>query len=456
MRAAPAFYGLEEPLPLHLSFLLGLQHVLAMFVGIVTPPLIIAGALKLPTEEAAFLISMSLLMSGVTTFLQVRRLGPLGSGLLSVQGTSFVFVPLAIQAGTAGGLALVFGMAVACAPWEMLISRSISLAQRLFPPVVTGAVVMLIGVGLIGVGMNDLAGGFGAPDFGAPRNLGLGLFVMVVIVMLNRFSSGFLRTVSIAVGLVAGYAVAAAAGLVDLSVVERARWFTAPQPLRYGLHFEAAYLLPWLLGYTVTSIECIGDLTASSVASREPVVGPVFFRRLQGGVLADGVGCFLAGLLNCLPTTTFAQNNGVIAMTGVASRRVGLAVAALLAGLGLFPKMAALISVMPHAVLGGATVIMFAMVAVAGLNIVVSERFGPREQFILSITLGLGIGVDMVPGVGTAAAAALANMPGSKALGEALQVVLHSGLALGAVVAILLNLLLPAEPTEPATDRAQH
>lgn len=439
MKTRP-FFGVDEPVGLVTILLGGTQHVLAMFVGIVTPPLLIARALGLDPAVEGFLVSMALLTSGVTTFIQVRRCGPLGSGLLSVQGTSFTFVSLAIQAGQAGGLPLIFGMTIAAAPVEMILSRFIHFARRLFPPVVTGSVVMLIGTGLIRVGVLNLAGGAGEPDFGSQDNIFLGLFVMATIIALNRFGKGLLGTVSIALGIAAGYILAATLGRVDFSPVTDAGGLTVPQPFKFGIDFAPRYLLPWVIGYLITTIESIGDLTASSGVSREPVEGPVFIRRLEGGILSDGLGSFLAGFFNAMPNTTFSQNNGVIGLTGVASRRIGYGVAGILVLLGFFPRVAALISVMPKPVLGGATTIMFAMVAVAGLKIIVSGGLSVRNQFILAVTLAAGLGIEVAPEafvriVGRAEA-------GGILLGS-LAALLRSGLAVGAITATALNLVLP-------------
>lgn len=436
-------YGLEHRLSPGTAFLLGLQHVLAMFIGIVTPPLLVGSALRLPVGELAFLVSMSLFTSGFNTFIQVHRFGPFGSGLLSVQGTSFVFVALAIETGKFGGLPLIFGLAMAGAVVPMLVSRFIGIARRIFPPVVTGSVVMLIGVSLIKVGFGELAGGFGTPDFGSISNLLLGLFVMVTIVMLHAYGRGFVATVSIALGLCAGYALAALLGRVDVAEVGRAAWFTLPQPFRYPLRFDALWYIPWIVAYVITSIECIGDLTATSAVSGEPVSGPLFIERIKGGVLADGLGCAITSVFGALPKTTFAQNNGVIAMTGVASRGVGVAVAVMLLLLGMFPKLAAVVSIMPSPVLGGATVIMFAMVAVAGLDIIQSDGFTPRKHFILAITLALGLGITMVPdAVSRVHAIDMANRVG-RILVQALGILLESGLAVGTLTAVVLNLILP-------------
>ncbi|MBI3926951.1 MAG: purine permease [Armatimonadetes bacterium] len=439
------FYGLEEPIPVSTAMMLGLQHVLAMFVGIVTPPLLVSSALELSLEDTAYLVSMSLFTSGITTYVQVHRFGPVGSGMLTVTGPSFVFVPLAIQTGAAGGLPLIFGSSLLGSVIPILVSRWLTLARRLFPPLVTGTVVMLIGFSLVQVGFAEMAGGFGAPDFGSAANLSLGLLVALTIVILQRVAGGYVRTISIAVGLAVGYFAALAAGLVDLGPVGEAGWFHAPRPLHYGMTFNALYLVPWLVGYMAVALECIGDLTATSQVSREPVEGPIFLARLKGGLLSDGLGCAFTSLFNAMPKTTFAQNNGIIALTGVASRRAGVAAAALLVLLGLFPKLSALVSVVPRPVIGGATVLMFAMVAVAGLNIVISDGFTARNQFILAVALAFGMGVEMVP----QAVAHLVPESADGWLPVSLRILLESGLAIGALTAMVLNLVLDEEPQQP-------
>ncbi len=436
-------YRLDEKIGLPTALATGLQHVLAMFVGIITPPLIICGVLDFDGAATTYILSMALFTSGVTTFVQVRKIGPIGSGMLSVQGTSFNFIPLAIEAGKAGGFPLILGMAIAASPLQIALGRFMHLIRKLFPPVVTGSVVMMIGLSLIQIGMTDLAGGFGAKDFGSPANLALGFFVMGAILVLYGFGSGVVRTLSIALGLIAGYLLAAAMGRIDFSVVRDSTLFSLPQPLKYGIDFQFAYLVPWLIGYFVTAIESIGDLTATASVSEEPVVGPVYVQRLKGGILANGLGSLFSAIFNALPNSTFSQNNGVIRMTGVASRRAGYVVALFLIILGLFPPLAALITVMPKPVLGGATIVMFGVVAVAGLRLVASDEFTTRNEFILAITLAMGLGTTMVPG-------ALSNIDqiggDSVILGHlfsSLKIIAQSGLAMAGLTATFLNLVLP-------------
>ena len=448
----PRLLKLDQKIGPAIAVATGVQHVLAMFVGIITPPLIICSSLGFAPGETTFVLSMALFTSGVTTFIQVRRFGRVGSGLLSVQGTSFNFVTVAIEAGKAGGLPLILGMALAASPLQMAMSRSVYLLRRLFPPVVTGSVVMMIGLSLIQIGMTDLAGGYGAPDFGSLRNLAIGMFVMVTIIGIHVFGPTHLGTVSI--GLVAGYCLASLFGMIDFTPVFDARFITIPQPLYYGLDFQFAFLVPWCIAYFVTAIETVGDLTATSSVSEEPVAGPVYLKRLEGGILANGLGSLFSALFNAMPNSTFSQNNGVIRLTGVASRRTGYVVAALLVLLGLFPPLSSLLTIMPKPVLGGATTIMFGFVAVAGLRLVATDGITPRNEFILAITLALGLGTTMVPDLFSGVDPSKVGSPLLKQIVESMRIISQSGLAVAGITATILNLIIPRESRsgEPADE----
>ena len=432
MGQRPLFYDVEYRPPFWQTLLVGFQHMLAMFVGIITPPLIIARALGMGADETTFFVSAALFASGVTTYIQARRVGPLGSGLLCVMGTSFTFVPVSLQAGAAGGLPLILGMSLAASPVEMVLSRFLRHARRVFPPIVTGTVVALIGLSLIKVGMNDLAGGVGAPDFGSARNLGVGIMVMAVVIGVGRFGKGLLRIGAVVIGLAAGYVACALLGMVDFSAVSSSPWLSIPRPFATGFSFDHRFVIPFCIAYVVTTIESIGDITATCAVSRLPVTGPGYGARLSGGILTDAVGSAFAALFNSLPNTTFSQNIGVIQLTGVACRVVGIMTAAILVCLGLLPKVAALVSVMPHPVLGGATLIMFGLVASAGIRIAVAAGFEGRNLVIFSASVAVGLGVEFVP-------EALAGLP------DFARTALGSGVNTGAVAAILLNLLIPPE-----------
>jgi xanthine permease XanP len=443
-RSADVIYGLEDRPPLGRAILAAVQHLLAIFVGIVTPTLVLSGPLDLDAETTSYLVGMSLFVSGVATFIQVRPLGPIGSGLLSIQGTSFAFLGPLLAAGVQGGkgrggLALIFGVCLAGAPIEMVLSRFIHLARRVLTPVVTGTVVTLIGLSLVSVAMTDVAGGAGATDFGSLRNLGLAAVVLVTVVASNRSRNAVVRMGSIVAGLLVGYLLSYFAGLVDFSPLGSLPAVNVPIPFRYGLRFEAGAFVPVALLYLITTIESTGDLTATSIISGEPFEGDLYLKRVRGGVLGDGFNSMLAALFNTFPNTTFSQNNGVIQLTGVASRYVGYFIAAFLVLLGVFPLIGGLLYSMPRPVLGGATLVMFGTVAAAGIKIISTEEIDGRAMMILALSFGLGLGVEAVPDV-------VSSMPAM------LRVVFGSPITTGGLTALVANLALPGA-SEPRRTR---
>lgn len=441
---ADLIYGLEVRPPLRETLFVALQHVFAVFVGMITPPLLIAGALKLGAADTAYLVSMSLFVSGAATILQTSRLGPVGSGLLSIQGTSFTFIAPVISAAGAAmasgasasqALAGIFGLCMAGALVVVLASRFIRLASAAITPVVTGTVVTLIGLTLIEVGMVSVGGGYAARadgSFGSLQNLGLAALVMAVILVLGSSRSPRLRLLSVVLGLAAGYAAALLLGRLDLGAMRTAPLLNLPLPFRFGLSFDPGAFLPFLFMYLITVMESIGDLTATSALTGQPISGPIYFRRLQGGLLADGISSLAGACLNSFPSTTFAQNNGVIQLTGVASRYVGIFIGAILMLLGLIPAVGVLVQALPPSALGGATLILFGMVATSGIRILSQVRMNRRNVIILATSLGLGLGVSFVPQITQALPAALRNA-------------LASGIATGGMCALLLNLVLPGE-----------
>jgi len=434
-REEEALYKLEERPPLYVTVVLSIQHMLAMFVGIITPPLIIAGVTGLDVLETGYIVSMALIISGVTTIFQVKQIGPFGSGLLAVQGTSFTFVPMSIVAANIGGLPLVLGMALITSPVEMILSRFLTQTRKIFPPVVSGTVVMLIGLGLIQTAITDIGGGTGAADFGSVQNISIALFVLIVIVIANVYGKGIIKAGAVAIGLIAGYLVAIPFGMVDFSAIAEAGWVTVPIPFKYGLSFNWGLLIPWILAYIITTIESVGDLTAIAEVSGEPIEGKIHDERLKRGVLLDGVGSSLAAVFNTLPNTTFSQNTGVIQFSKVASRVVGYGVAIVLMVLGFFPKIGALVSVMPKPVLGGATLALFGMVAMAGMKIATKDGLNDKKMFILALSLALGLGVTFRPDI-------VNQLP------EWLAIILSSNITVGAITAIVLNLIIPEEKSE--------
>jgi len=440
---APALiYGLHDRPPALEAFFVALQHVLASFVGIITPPLIISGALGLDPADTGYIISMSLFVSGVATFIQCRRFGPVGSGLLSLQGTSFAFLGPVIGVGTgtiaAGAtpteaLGLIFGLCFFGAFVEIILSQFLHLARKIITPIVSGTVVMIIGLSLVKTGITSMAGGVAAQQndtFGSYQNLGLGGLVLVIIIALNMTGNRYLRIGAIAIGLAVGYIISLFLGLVDFSNLGSLPLVRVPIPFRYGLGFDLAAFVPFVFLYLITAIETIGDLTATSAVSGEPVAGGVYLRRIKGGVFGDGVNSLIAACFGTFPNTTFSQNNGVIQMTGVGSRYVGFFVAGIFALLGLLPIVSGVFQSLPQPVLGGATVVMFGAIAVAGINIISSVPLDRRSLLIVAVSLALGLGVVYVPDI-------LADKP------ALLRNVFSSGISTGGIAAIVLNAVLP-------------
>ena len=430
---AGLIYGLNDRPPLRETIFAAAQHLLAIFVAIVTPPLIIAGAMGLDVETTSFLVSMALMVSGVATFIQCKRIGGLGCGLLCIQGTSFSFIGPIISAGLTGGLPVVFGATVAGSFVEMFVSRILKYARRVITPLVSGIVVTLIGMSLIKVGISACGGGeaaMKAGTFGSFQNVGIAALVLVLIVLFNRSGNRYLRMGSIVIGLIVGYAVSWALGMVDFQSVQSYGGFNYPNPFRYGLKFEPSSIIGLGLVYLITSIEAYGDITANSLISGEPVEGETFVKRAEGGILADGFNSMLAGLaFSSFPNSIFAQNNGMIQLTGVASRYVGYFIAVMLVVLGLFPAVGLVFSLMPSPVLGGATLLMFGTVAAAGIRIIASQNINRKATLVMALGFSFGLSVELMPDI-------LCQLP------DTLRNIFSSGITTGGLTAILANMLI--------------
>ena len=430
-------YGIEEHPPLREAFFAALQHLLAIFIAIVTPPLIIAGALGLDHETTGFLVSMALFASGLSTFIQCRRIGGVGTGLLCIQGTSFSFIGPIISTGMLGGLPLIFGVCIAAAPVEMVISRLLRYTQKVITPLVSGIVVTLIGMSLIKVGIIACGGGTAAREagtFGNPGYLGLAALVLALIVLFNRSRNRYLRMSSIFIGLGTGYLIAWWAGMIDFASVQHYGGINLPVPFKYGLAFDLSSFIAIALIFVITAIEAYGDITANSLISGEPVKGERFIKRASGGILADGMNSMLAGIFNSFPNSVFAQNNGIIQLTGVASRYVGYYIAGMLMILGLFPAIGLVFSLIPEPVLGGATLLMFGTVAAAGIQIIASQRIGRKEVLVIALSLSFGLSVELVPEVLDKMSITVRN-------------IFSSGITTGGLTAILSNLLIRIKET---------
>ncbi|MEA1062937.1 uracil-xanthine permease family protein [Erwinia sp. HR93] len=442
-------YRLEDRPPLPQTLFAALQHLLAMFVAVITPALLICQSLGLPAADTQHILSMSLFASGVASIIQIKAWGPVGSGLLSIQGTSFNFVSPLIMGGMAlknGGadtptmMAALFGTLMLASCTEMIISRVLHLARRIITPLVSGVVVMIIGLSLIQTGLVSIGGGYAAINdhtFGAPKNLLLAGVVLLSIILLNRQRNPYLRIASLVIAMGLGYLLAWVLDMLPTTPTHNAAspLIAIPTPLYYGLGIDWNLLLPLMLVFMITSLETIGDITATSDVSEQPVAGPIYMQRLKGGVLANGFNSFVSAIFNTFPNSCFGQNNGVIQLTGVASRHVGFVVALMLMLLGLFPAVGGFVQHIPEPVLGGATLVMFGTIAASGVRIVSREPLNRRGIMILALSLAVGLGVSQQPQILQFAPEWLRNL-------------FSSGIAAGGITAIILNLIFPIETEE--------
>lgn len=442
-RAAP-FFGLNDSIPVFLALLLGFQHALSMLAGVISPPIILAGSANLTGEMQQYLVSTSLIVCGILSAVQITRFHIyktpfyIGTGLISVVGTSFAIITVASGAFTQmyangycpsdadgnplpcpKGYGALIGTSCCCALLEVLMSfTSPRFLKKLFPPLVTGPTVMLIGVSLVSSGFEDWAGGSGScmsrpetgiyrlcPDISAPHALpwgsaefiGLGFLVFLTIILCERFGSPIMKSCAVVIGLLVGCIVAAACGYFDRSGIDSAPAASFIWVHTFPLTVYGPIVLPMLAVYIVLAMEAIGDITATCDVSRLEVDGPLFDSRIQGGVLADGLNGIIAGLCTITPMSTFAQNNGVIALTRCANRNAGYCCCFWLLVMGIFSKFAAALVAIPSAVLGGMTTFLFSAVAVSGIRIISTIPFTRRNRFILTASLALGYGATLVP-----------------------------------------------------------
>lgn len=425
---ADILYKIDDKPPLGTSIILAFQHIMAAFGGIVAVPLVIGGVLELPVSDMAYLVSCALFAAGIATFIQSRGIGPVGARVACVMGTDFTFVGPSIAVGFAFGLPGIFGATILGSFIEIILSRFLKPLQKFFPPIVTGTVVMLIGLTLLPVSMDWAAGGYGAADYGSLKNVGVAVAVMLVITFLNRYGKGILSSAAVIIGLVFGYIIAYPLGMLDFTPIAEAGLVAIPTPFKYGITFSLAAVIPFVTAYMVTTIETVGCLMAIGEASDKELT----MDEVEAGVLADGVGSFIAGFFNAGPNTSFSQNVGLIPLTKVASRFVVIISGIILVIMGIFPKFGALIAIMPNPVLGGAGIIMFGMVFAAGAKTILNVPLNNRNLLILAISVGIGLGVTFRPDI-------LSQLPAW------LKSLFSSGISAGTITALTLNIVLKEE-----------
>ncbi len=423
----------NKKLPLGQSIPLGIQHVLAMFAGNITVPIIIAGIFGQTPEEKIFLIQMSLFVAGVATIIQTVGYGKIGSRLPIIQGTSFAFIPVMAPFAKAG-LGAVFTAAFIGGIFQMWIGRILKPIRHLFPPLVTGIVVLMIGISLLKVGFMYAGGGGwllnNKPEvFGNSNHLIISFTVLIVALWANLKGKGMVSSASILIGMVAGYIVAMMMGMVNYGKIAGADWFAFPMPLQYGIDFVPGAIILMLFMAVVTTIETIGDISATTMggANREATD-----KELSGGIMADGLGTAFGSLFNAMPNTSYSQNAGLVAFTGVISRHVGTIAGVILILMGLFPKLGGIIAAMPESVIGGAAIIMFGLITSAGIKLVAQSEMNQRNLLILGLSLSFGIGMSLLPQF-------VAHIPD---FGISLKLLLTTGLIPAGMLAFVLNATL--------------
>mgnify|MGYP002596157950 FL=1 len=441
-----ALFQLNGIPPLGMSISLALQHLVAMIVGCVTPAIIIANALGLPQSERVLLIQVSLVMSAVTTLIELFPIGgKLGSGLPVMFGISFAYLP-SMQAivGGDGDIATIAGAMVVGGIVAAVVGVFVKKIRRFFPPIITGTVVFTIGLSLYPTAINYMAGGAGntyevvvlrkgltsALVHGSWQNWAVAAFTLIVVMVMSNKGKGICKLAAILLGMIAGYIVAAVFGMVDLSEVRDAAWFSLPQFMHFGIKFEFSACIALALLFAINAIQAIGDLTATTVGglNREPTD-----QELQGGIVTYGLTNVLSAFFGSLPTATYSQNVGIVTTNKVVNRVVFALAGGFLLLAGLIPKFSAILTTIPQCVLGGATITVFSTIAMTGMKLIASETISPRNTTIVGLSAALGVGISQ-------SSSALSQFP------ESITIIFgKTPVVIATIMAVLLNLILPQE-----------
>ena len=440
-----ALFQLSGIPPLGMSISLALQHLVAMIVGCVTPAIIIANALGLPQSERVLLIQVSLVMSAVTTLIELFPIGgKLGSGLPVMFGISFAYLP-SMQAIVGGGdIATIAGAMVIGGIVAAVVGVFVKKIRRFFPPIITGTVVFTIGLSLYPTAINYMAGGAGntyevvvlrkgltsALVHGSWQNWAVAAFTLIVVMVMSNKGKGICKLAAILLGMIAGYIVAAVFGMVDLSEVRDAAWFSLPRFMHFGIKFEFSACIALALLFAINAIQAIGDLTATTVGglNREPTD-----QELQGGIVTYGLTNVLSAFFGSLPTATYSQNVGIVTTNKVVNRVVFALAGGFLLLAGLIPKFSAILTTIPQCVLGGATITVFSTIAMTGMKLIASETISPRNTTIVGLSAALGVGISQ-------SSSALSQFP------ESITIIFgKTPVVIATIMAVLLNLILPQE-----------
>ena len=412
---------------------LSLQHLLAMIVGNVTPAIIVAGITGIDLSDRTFLVQCSLFIAGISTLLQLYPIWKFGSGLPVVMGVSFAYVPTLTAIGATYGIEAIFGAQLIGGLVAILVGAFIKPLRKLFPPLVAGTVVFTIGLSLYPTAIKYMAGGAGSEDFGSPLNWSIALITLLVVLFCNHFTKGYVKLASILIGIIAGYVFSIFVNKVDFTAISNAALIQIPKPLHFGLKFYPSAIISMVIIYIVNSVQAVGDYSATTEGglSREPKD-----TELSGGIMANGVSSIIGSLFGGLPTATYSQNVGIVAMTKVVNKFIVAIAAIFMLIAGFIPKIGALITTIPQSVLGGATVIVFAMITMTGIKVIIKDELSSRNTSIAGLSVALGMGITQVEGVLDAFPSWVNMVFGS------------SPVVITTITVILLNLILPKKSIE--------
>lgn len=416
--------------PLKEAVPLGLQHVFAMFLSNIAVVIIVAGSVGIGGQDLVILVQSAMVVAGIGTVLQTHPIGNTGSKLPVMMGTSFGFLPINLSIAGTYGFSSLLGATLIGAIFCVVLGFFLKHIRKFMPNIVTGTVVLTIGLSLLPTGIATLAGGNGAPDFGSAKNWIVGLIVLFVVLGLNQFAKGFAKTSSILIGIIIGYIIALPLDMVDFAPIQNAGWFALPRPFHFGMEFPIGAIIPMCIMFLVTAVETVGDVSAITTggADREATD-----EELSGAVIANGTGSILAALLNGLPTTSFSQNVGMVAFTKIMSRFTVMVGAIFLILAGLIPKFGAILSTLPDPVIGGASLIIFSQITLTGIDILTRDPLTDRSKVIIGLALVFGMGLSSVPD-------AMQNFP------EFIKLIFGgSGIVIACLVSIFLNILIPED-----------
>ena len=427
---------------------LSLQHILAMIMGAVTPPIIVAKAVGLSAPDAALLIQVALFFSGISTLLQLYPIGSVGARMPVIFGVGFAYMPTLLAIATAVdpatgqklyGIDAIMGAQVIGGVAMIIVGLFIKHIRHLFPPVVAGTVVLVIGLSLYNVAINYMAGGVGTPGYGSSANWMVAGITLVVVLLCSQFGKGYFRLAAIIMGILAGYALGAFFGMVSLERVANAEWVAVPMPLAFGISFPIGAIIPMVIICVVNSVQTIGDLSATAVGGMNRELED---KEMSGGLVGNGITTLIGSFFGSLPTSSFSQNVGIVAMTKVISRYV-LAVAAVFMVLaGLLPKFSAIMLTIPAPVIGGATIIVFGMITMTGIQLLVKDELSSRNVTIAALSVALAMGVFAAPG-------AVAMLPDTLKS-------LTNPVIIAALTSFFLNMILPKKSLQDeAREREQ-